>query len=286
MDAMPASRVGPVRPWRTIGAIALTLVLIVTVATASTLAASPTACLAVNVDTGFTAGTLRAVVKAAGPGHHLTVQGVCVGTTSITQSLTITGIRTATSGAPVLQGDGKGRVLKVQADVVVTIKDLTIRGGNAGKGGDGGGIFNGGNLTLRDVIVTRNRAGFGGGIWVSALGFEPARLILAGKTRVSRNSAYGYGGGVHSFAPVIMKDSSQVIGNTARNGGGGVYVLDELVMLDRSRITGNSAGGTGGGGVFQDRGDPRPGVVCAPAPGANVFGNAPNDCQRWTSHRL
>ena len=61
MDALPASRVGPVRPWRTIGAIALTLVLIATVAAASTVAASPTACLAVNVDTGFTAGTLRAV---------------------------------------------------------------------------------------------------------------------------------------------------------------------------------------------------------------------------------
>ena len=117
MDVYPASRVGPVRPWRTIGAIALTLVLIATVAAASTVAASPTACLAVNVDTGFTAGTLRAVVKAAGPGHHLTVQGVCVGTTYITQSLTITGIRTATSGAPVLQGDGKGRVLKVQPDI-------------------------------------------------------------------------------------------------------------------------------------------------------------------------
>jgi hypothetical protein len=82
-----------------------------------------------------------------------------------------------------------------------------------------------------------------------------------------------------------MKDESQVVGNTARNGVGGVYVMDELVMLDKSRITGNTAGWTGGG-VFQDRGDPRRGVVCAPRQGANVFGNAPNDCHRWTSHRL
>jgi hypothetical protein len=83
-----------------------------------------------------------------------------------------------------------------------------------------------------------------------------------------------------------MKDESQVVGSTARNGVGGVYVMDELVMLDRSRITGNTAGGTGGGGVFQDLGDPRRGVVCAPAQGANVFGNVPNNCQRWTSHAL
>jgi hypothetical protein len=166
--------------------------------------ASSTPCLAVNVDTGFAAGTLRDVVKAAGPGHHLTVQGVCVGTTYVTQSLTITGIRTETSGAPVLQGNGKGRVLKVQPDITVLIKDLTIRGGNAGKGGAGGGIHNGGNLTLRDVIVTKNSAGFGGGIWVDADGvgyLEDARLVLAGKTRISGNNAYGYGGGVHSFAP-------------------------------------------------------------------------------------
>ena len=52
MDTSPAGRVRPIRPWRTMSAIALTLVLVVTIPAASTVAASPTACLAVNVDNG------------------------------------------------------------------------------------------------------------------------------------------------------------------------------------------------------------------------------------------
>ncbi len=63
----------------------------------------------------------------------------------------------------VINGGGGGSVVTIAADAIVTIRDLTITGGNSAS--DGGGILNYGALTGRNLYISANvAAGNGGGI--------------------------------------------------------------------------------------------------------------------------
>jgi hypothetical protein len=131
----------------TIGALALAATLL---AAAPAAAASPTACRVKNLDTGVTKNSLQQAHNAARAGQRLTVRGTCVGITTLSKNLTITGIRTATSGKPILDGGSrpvspwwelKGTVVTVKRGMSVTLRSITIRGGATDMSG-GGGISN------------------------------------------------------------------------------------------------------------------------------------------------
>jgi fibronectin-binding autotransporter adhesin len=122
----------------------------------------------------------------------------------------------------------------VDSGVTATIAGLTIANGYTSS--DGGGVSNGGDLTLSDDAVTGNSAYYGGGI------FDGGTATLEDDT-FSDNSAYD-GGGVLSQGVVTLINCT-LSGNSATYGGG---IGDHAtVALTNVTIAGNSAADGGGG---------------------------------------
>jgi CSLREA domain-containing protein len=140
----------------------------------------------------------------------------------ITGNLTITGGGASTT---IIDGNKSvrpnGRVLVIGSGITVNINGVTIR--NGGTGITGGGIFNGGTLTLTNSTVSGNAAGNdGAGIFNDA-----ATLTLINST-VSGNTAGHDGGGIRNFG------TANVFSSTIANNRAG---------LDASRIPPGIGGG-------------------------------------------
>ena len=166
------------------------------------------------------------------------------------KSLTITG-----PGASLLtiSGGDAVSVFVVQplgglgGPMTATISGLTIRRGSSLLGG---GIFNGGTLTLSNCTVTDNTVDnqLGGGI------FNVGTLTLRSSTvkgnHAGRQGVPGQGGGIHNASVGVMTlEDSLVFGNSADGlgSGGGLYNTGALTLL-RSVVTFNEA--THGGGMY------------------------------------
>ena len=134
-----------------VASLALALALPLLVPAQPTDAASAKACVVRNVKRGDTYGSLAAAIKQAKNRDKLTVRGICPGRAKIiNKKLTIVGVRTKTSGPPTLKGTGKAPVLYIAGDfAAVSLKRLTVKGkATQVLDFDGGGIWNGGRLTL------------------------------------------------------------------------------------------------------------------------------------------
>ncbi|MCP1453587.1 Ig-like domain-containing protein [Pseudomonas kilonensis] len=129
-----------------------------------------------NLNTGV--GSLRAALASAQNGDIVTFNtSMTVGLTSVlvvSKNVTIDGDLNNDNVADVtLDGQYRTQVINVTSGTTATLDGLVItRGmtaGNGGNGGDdalvsqGGGIYNAGTLTLRNVTVTANAASGGGG---------------------------------------------------------------------------------------------------------------------------
>jgi hypothetical protein len=214
-----------------LGAVALAVAMVAGLAPAA--GAAPPACRVKNPtqDTWFASSTgaaLTRAIAAANPGDRLNVFGRCRGSFSIAKDLQLFG-STNRLAPTVLDGAGTAGVLFVNERVTVSLTRLTITGGNATVR-VGGGIQNGGLLTLNRVTVTGNRsASDGGGIynyWTLTLNFS----------RLTRNVAGGGGGGLFSEGQATLNDSA-VTGNTAAYGGGILSV--NTLTLNRTTVSGN-----------------------------------------------
>ncbi len=194
---------------------------------------------------------------------------------AITKSLTVSGAGAATT---ILDAAQAGRGLTIGA-AAVTISGLTIENGSAPLQ-NGGGIYNGGQLTLINAVVQNNFVkelydpnslprqeanGFGGGIYSAG----STTLTLTGTT-VSGNQAGdstdgGSGGGIYNKGTLIIQGGSAISGNTAtcipgRSGchdggpdggigsGGGIFNVGNAatVTVSNSAVSGNTAGDRGG----------------------------------------
>ena len=220
---------------------AVTLALILTLG-ASPAAAEPPACSVKNKDSGQTYRRLSRAAKAATSGDHLAVKGTC-GDAVVWHDLVIRGVHSGRMGRPVI------RHLNVRPVSTLTVRSLTVRGG-VEENSCGGGIWNRGDLTLRDVIVRGNRADEGGGICND----RRSTLTLNGTTAIRDNTAEYRSGGVHNLGTLIMNDLSSISGNLSRGDweqGGGVGNGGLFVMNDASSVSGNTA--FAGGGVGNER---------------------------------
>jgi hypothetical protein len=118
------------------------------------------------------------------------------------------------------------------------------------KANRGGGIFNGGTLTLKDVKITDNTASVGGGGIFNAAGstvnMYKGSLITGNKAKGNTVTA---GGGILNAAgsTVNMYMGSLITGNTATYGGGIFNAGGIVNMYKGSSITGSTAYGAGGG---------------------------------------
>ncbi|WP_259332803.1 Ig-like domain-containing protein [Pseudomonas sp. FW305-121] len=203
-----------------------------------------------NANTGV--GSLRAALASAQNGDIVTFStGMTVQLTSellINKNVYVDGDLNNDGVADVtLDGQYKTRVVEVASGSTVTLDGLVItRGLVAGNGGNGGygatgamagGIFNAGNLTLKNVTVTSNAASGGGGGGVVTGAFY-------GGGGGGGGGLGGQGGGHGGSAG----PGTGTLGGQAGSGGVGGYGggYDATHMGGRG---GSTTGGAGGVGV-------------------------------------
>jgi hypothetical protein len=171
------------------------------------------------------------------------------GTLAITKDLTIALPRYLT-GPITVSGDHTFQVFNIAPNITVTISGLTIADGVSG--GQGGGIYNAGLLTLDRMMLLGNSAnatGEGGAIFNSSSG----TLTMISST-VSGNGVHaGAGGGVYNDGTLRMINSI-VSGNRLSYGTGAGIFNGGLLTIDNSSISGNSASVDDSGGGITNTG--------------------------------
>ncbi len=183
------------------------------------------------------------------------------GDLDITSELTILG-----AGADVVAIDGgkKWRVFDVHDRGHLTLKNLTISGGDAlseGQSGSaGGGIriegqgLHSASAILERVNVVDNKAALGGGIHV-----EAGRSLTVSLSNIKRNETLSQGGGINNNSGNVVIRDSHISDNKMFGGinpmGGGIYnvstpagPLFAQLDIEGSTISGNEA--MYGGGLY------------------------------------
>ncbi|WP_123581418.1 Ig-like domain-containing protein [Pseudomonas brassicacearum] len=203
-----------------------------------------------NSNTGV--GSLRAAIASAQNGDIVTFNtSMTVQLTSelqVSKNITIEGDLNHDGVADVtLDGQYKTRVIEIASGSTVTLDGLVItrglvsgtggNGGNGATGSMGGGIFNAGLLTLKNVSVTSNAASGGGG--------------GGGVTGAFYGGGGGGGGGLGGQGGGhggTAGPGTGTLGGQAGGGGVGGYGggYDAVHMGGRG---GTSTGGSGGIGV-------------------------------------
>jgi CSLREA domain-containing protein len=181
---------------------------------------------------------------------------------------------------------------------LVSISGLTVTNGrtpdgtpsstsSGGWSANGGGILNGGDLILRDVVVTANNTGNGGTSGGSGTGGSSGSgggidsvgsltmidVVVSNNTTGNGATAYtngtsGSGAGVYFNGNALNMSNVVISGNTCGNSGvstsgglggdagsgGGMYALRGILTLSKVTVNGNTAGngyiGGHGGGVY------------------------------------
>ena len=167
--------------------------------------------------------------------------------TTGTATITITG---PTAGVTV-SGNNVSRVFQVDVGVTASISGLTITSGKASIG-DGGGIANWGNLTLRQCWVTSNTAvGNGGGL------ANFGSVVVTGST-FSYNAADNGGAianlvnhQVQKFAPNLAVRDSTIVANIAVSSLHNTYYDGQGGGDDGPELNVGPRYGSGGG-IFND----------------------------------
>jgi hypothetical protein len=254
-------------PWRTllvgasvVGVFGLTSVAAVGPAAATgttlyagaTMSATGSACSLVSpcsLSTALaqvTAGGIVALVTAGTTAHYDGGFSVSTAGTSAIAPVTIEPAP-GVSG-PILDGGGGSTVLSVPLGIYVDLSGVSIQNGHAGQGG---GIYNRGQLVITSSTISGNSGGQGGGIYNNS-----GTVTVTGST-ISGNTAPGggQGGGIFNFGTVTVTGST-ISGNTAPGGGLGGAIFEDggTLTITGSTISGNTALGSLGGAIFDDNG--------------------------------
>jgi hypothetical protein len=211
-------------------------------------------------------GSLRAEIAAAKSNDTIVFSSKLDGQTirltsgelDIAKNLTIQG---PGDGQLTISGGGVSRVFKVNYNENVTLSGLTISDGNVGYAvngpyglvySQGGGILNGGALTLSGDTLSGNSASYGGGI------FNVGALTVNNGCLLSGNTAYVDGGGIYNNSHSAAVTDSTLSGNSAAVYGGGIYngPGGATLTISGGTLSGNYVGADGGdypiggGGVY------------------------------------
>ena len=105
-------------------------------------------------------------------------------------------------------------------------------------------VFEGGALTLENVIIADGNAVDGGGIYI-----EPATVkqVIINNSTFLNNKAENYGGAIYSQERVVTITNSTFVGNEA-NEGGAIYSKEYLMNIINSTLFNNTANQPDGGG--------------------------------------
>ncbi len=181
--------------------------------------------------------TIQAAVDSASDGDTIVMAaGLYREDVRISKALVLQG---AGSDNTIIEGTARQAVIMIGAGATVSISGVTVQnGGRSGVNGSGG-IFNDGIATLSDSKVINNFSFLGGGI---ANGGEMTIISSAIDTNIG---VFG-GGGVFNQGTLTIYDSS-VSNNQAGNSGGGILNQNATVTISGSTIDGNSAASSGAG---------------------------------------
>lgn len=211
------------------------------------------------------------------------------------------------AGSLTISGSNTSRIFNVTATSSVMISGLTLTDGNSGAGNSGGcilnntasdtltinncmvsgntsdtsggGISNGGALTINYSTISENTAGgisgIGGGIASSgSLGIESSTITgnsanldggglhNTGATRINNSTFAGNmamisGGGIENSGISMFITNSTLAGNTATVGGGAIDIFSGNAVIENSTISGNTVdtNGVGSGGGINNNGN-------------------------------
>ncbi len=152
-----------------------------------------------------------------------------------------------------VDGLNNGNVISVKNGATLTVngagedgKKGTITGGNK-SGGTGGGIYiSNSNAEISDVSIEGNKAGDGGGVYIT--GNRIGSTYLSGSSvtmngvDISGNVATNLGGGMHvgiNNKECVALNNTKIVGNKAYTGGGISVTLSKIVVNTGSVIANN-----------------------------------------------
>jgi predicted outer membrane repeat protein len=105
---------------------------------------------------------------------------------------------------------GAGRIFEVAGTGGLTLKNITVSGGNAVQGG---AIFNAGTLVLENVVLENNSATDGGAI------YNTGSLTMRGGA-IQNNTATNFGGGIYTVGDRLDVEGVNIRDNDAVEGSG------------------------------------------------------------------
>jgi len=189
------------------------------------------------------------------------------GLPSVTGTLTIAGAGAGVTTVERAADASKFRIFHVGSEGVLTLRRMTIRGGDAQVFG-GGAVSANGSVLIHDAVITGNRAGStGGGVTggnvvvtrtVLTGNFSPSGAIVhvtRGGDLTIRNSTIAQnlgGGGVWFTSPGTLTIADTLIsGGSGHYGAGGVFITESgaIATITDSTISGNEVGDATGGGI-------------------------------------
>ena len=203
------------------------------------------------------AGLVDAIDEANADGGRITLASHCTytltapdnaddGLPEITGNVTISGKDTTIRRDPAATENF--RIFHVVAGGTLTLKSLTVSGGNLPTG-SGGGIANErGTLNLKSTVVKGNLATNGGGL------SNLAGQITLDRSTVERNTANGFGGGMlnDGNGTIAMKGGALRNNRAILSNGGGLENILGTATLESVSVKGNS--GVVGGGLRNTNG--------------------------------
>ncbi|MEM9537125.1 MAG: choice-of-anchor Q domain-containing protein [Cyanobacteria bacterium P01_E01_bin.45] len=135
----------------------------------------------------------------------------------------------------------------------LTASNSTITGNNAfgnidigNSHGDGGGIFNGGTVSIFDSIISDNRAGYGIGGGIA----NDGTATIVNSYVTDNFTSYDYGGGVGNEGTLTITDST-INDNSANWFGAGIFNgTDAVATVTNSIIDSNNSYYARGGGIL------------------------------------
>ncbi|MEO8672557.1 MAG: choice-of-anchor Q domain-containing protein [Tahibacter sp.] len=162
-----------------------------------------------------------------------------------------------TTGGTVIDGDGVDRVfdLDCRADMTVQFNTLTIRGGDAGSEGIGGGgiVDCADSLSLYAVHMTENRANQAGALAISSN--LSAGAVTISRSAFTRNQAVtGVGSAIRHSGTELLKLTNVTLSENVAEGVGALYATGD-VSLKNVTVAYNS--GDSNGGVYISSGTAR-----------------------------
>ena len=143
-------------------------------------------------------------------------------------------------------GANAHRIFRVESDKTLTLKNLTLKNGKKA-GGNGGGIYSEGTLTLENTNIESSTAANGGAI------SNRGTLNITGGT-FSKNTATSNGGAIYSNSGTVTLNNATIGGtaadaNKAQNGGGICLDGSAGMTLTNCQIINNEVTNGNGGGI-------------------------------------